>query len=119
MKKCCLDCKRPIAGRADKKFCDDACRSNYHNRNRSSETAYLHQINNRLKRNRAILKTLNPAGKIKVGINALRESGFDFSYFTEVYVTRAGREYRFCYEQGYLLLEHGRVLLVKRDIAPM
>ena len=117
MKKCCLDCKQPIIGRADKKFCDDGCRSNYHNRNRSSEIKYLQNINKLLRRNRAILKMLNPDGKINVGIQVLRDSGFDFRHFTTIYVTKQGNQYHFCYEYGYLLLAQGDVLLVKRDTA--
>ena len=29
--KSCLHCNRPLHGRADKKYCDDACRNNYNN----------------------------------------------------------------------------------------
>ncbi|WP_353181820.1 hypothetical protein [Parapedobacter lycopersici] len=116
MEKCCLDCQQPIVGRADKKFCDDACRSNYNNRMRSRETAYFRKINHILKKNRNILKVLNPEGKARVGTGAMRALGFDFKYITEIYTTRQGSQYRFCYEYGYLLLEDSRVLLVRRDV---
>jgi hypothetical protein len=38
--------------------------------------------------------------------------GFDFKYFTHVYKTKEGRVYYFCYEYGYLPLEHDYFALV-------
>lgn len=117
MEKRCLDCHEPIVGRADKKFCDDACRSNYNNRMHSRETAYLRKINHILKKNRKILKTLNPNGKVKIKGNALRDLGFDFNFFTSIYLTQSGNQYRYCYDYGYLLLENDQVLLVRSQFS--
>lgn len=114
MEKLCLDCHKPLIGRADKKFCDDACRSNYNNRVVSEQTAYLREVNSILKRNRKILEKLNPDGKVKIKRKTLMREGFNFDYITRIYETGKGSQYRFCYEYGYLLLEHDEVLLVKR-----
>ncbi|MBK1438785.1 hypothetical protein JHJ32_02195 [Parapedobacter sp. ISTM3] len=114
MKKKCLDCGEPLAGRADKKFCDDACRSNYNNRRNAEENGYLRRVNSILKRNRKILETLNPEGKVKVRWKTLVSAGFNFDYITDMYETNNGSQYRFCYEYGYLLLDNDEVLLVKR-----
>lgn len=114
MERCCLDCQQPIVGRADKKFCDDACRSDYNNRIRSRETIYLRKTNNILKRNRDVLKVLNPEGKVKVTVKELQERGFDFDHLTSIYVTKKGDQYRYCYDYGYLFLAYGQVLLVKK-----
>jgi len=114
MERRCLDCGTPLIGRADKKFCDDGCRSNYNNRRRRAELGYLRKVNGILKRNRQILETLNPAGKTKVKWRILVQRGFDFQYITDMYETSAGAQYRFCYEYGYLLLNGDEVLLVKR-----
>jgi len=117
MEKRCLDCHQPIIGRADKKFCDDACRSHYNNRMLSRETAYLRKINYILKKNRKILKALNPDGKVKVKGKALRDQGFDFNYITGIYVTHSGNQYRYCYDYGYLLLENDQVLLIRNQFS--
>ncbi|SFB93768.1 hypothetical protein SAMN05421747_102214 [Parapedobacter composti] len=114
MERKCLDCGAQLVGRADKKFCDDACRNNYNNRRNSAENSYLRKVNAILKRNRKILETLNPGGKTKVKWRKLVGEGFNFDYITDIYETASGAQYRFCYEYGYLLLENDDVLLVKR-----
>jgi hypothetical protein len=113
-KKLCVNCSLPLAGRTDKKFCDDFCRSTYHSRFSSADTAYVKQINLRLKRNRKILMALNPEGKVKVNRKLMLDRGFDFQCFTGIYKTEKNTCYYFCYEMGYLLLEHDYVLLVKK-----
>lgn len=114
MERTCLDCGQALIGRADKKFCDDACRSNYNNRQASEETTLLRQINSILKRNRRILEKLNPSGKVKMKRKQVANEGFNFDYITSTYDTAKGDQYRFCYEYGYLLLENDEILLVKR-----
>lgn len=113
-KKLCLSCSLPLAGRTDKKFCDDSCRSTHHSKYSSLEPDYVKQINQALKRNRKILLALNPEGKAKVSRKELITRGFDFQYFTSIYKTEKSACYHFCYEMGYLLLEHDYVLLVKK-----
>ena len=114
MERKCMDCGEPLAGRADKKFCDDSCRANYNNRRNSAESGYLRKVNNILKRNRKILEKLNPGGEHKVKWQALINEGFNFNYITDMNETTDGSQYRFCYEYGYLLLDDDEVLLVRR-----
>lgn len=109
-----MDCGEPLVGRADKKFCDDACRANYNNRRNSGENGYLRKVNNILKRNRRILAKLRPEGDEKVKWQTLINEGFNFNYITDMNEITEGRQYRFCYEYGYLLLDADEVLLVKR-----
>jgi hypothetical protein len=113
--KACLECGKTIFGRADKKFCSDSCRSAYNNRNLSSISNYVRKINHLLNKNRKILESLNTDGKKKVHRDQLVKAGFEFNYFTNTYTTKAGDEYRFCYEQGYLPISDQFYLLVKRD----
>lgn len=115
MEKFCLDCNALLKGRADKKFCDDQCRSNYNNRLKADDHSFLKEVNQTLKKNRAILKAKNPEGKTKVKKDALIRKGFDFNFHTHTYATQKGNTYIFCYEYGYLLLENEEVLLVKRE----
>jgi hypothetical protein len=115
MERKCLDCGSTLVGRIDKKFCDDACRSNYNKSRESDRLRYVRTVNSILKKNRKILEELNPEGKTKVAIKRLQRRGFDFRYFTHLYETSKGSQYRFCYEYGYLMLPFEMILLVKRE----
>lgn len=113
----CLECGEPFKGRIDKKFCSDTCRVAYNNRLNSDETNYVRNINNILRKNKRILKNMNPTGKNKVSYEKLKAHGFDFNHFTSTYRTRDGAQYYYCYEQGYLPIENDLFLLVvKRQI---
>lgn len=115
MERLCLDCDNPIKGRADKKFCDDQCRSNYNNRLKSEQSPFVKRINQILARNRRILEKLNPDGKTKTSLKKLSEEGFNFGYHTHIYQTQNNNNYIFCYEYGYLKLDQDIVLLVKKE----
>lgn len=115
METLCLDCNTPIKGRTDKKFCDDQCRSNFNNRKKAADHSYLTQVNQILKKNRAILIAKNPDGKTKTKREVLLRKGFNFNYHTHTLTTQKGSTYIFCYEYGYLLLENDEILLVKRE----
>lgn len=115
MKRICLDCSEPIQGRADKKFCDDQCRSNYNNRLKTDQSNFEREVNTILRKNKSILRQANPEGKTKTNKDKLLSKGFNFNYFTHVYQTQKGHQYHFCYEYGYLRLDNEEILLVKRD----
>ncbi|HMO40950.1 MAG TPA: DUF2116 family Zn-ribbon domain-containing protein [Saprospiraceae bacterium] len=111
----CIECGEAIIGRQDKRFCSDQCRSAFNNRLNSDATNFIRNINNILRKNRRILFELNPDGKAKIHKDKLLERGFKFGYFTNEYVTKAGKVYRFCYDQGYLPLEQDYYALVVRQ----
>jgi hypothetical protein len=111
----CMDCGEALHGRLDKKFCNDACRNNYNNRLNSDQYSFIRNINNILRKNRRILEKLNPDGKTKISQKKLLAQGLNFDYFTHVYTTQNGHNYRFCYDQGYLLLDNEEILLVKKE----
>jgi hypothetical protein len=75
----------------------------------------MRNINHVLRKNRRILAELNPGGKATVHRDKLLDRGFKFSYFTNVYETKKGRRYHFCYEQGYIALENNYYALVVRQ----
>lgn len=115
MDKTCPECGEPIKGRIDKKFCSDLCRNSFNNKQNSDSNNYMRNINNILRRNRRILEELTPEGKSKVHRDKLTSRGFNFSYFTNIYSTKTGNQYFFCYEYGYLQLEGDFFALVKRQ----
>lgn len=108
----CLECGEKIIGRVDKKFCSDLCRNAYNNLRSRDKNNLMRKVNSILRKNRSLLESHNPNGKGKVSKNKLMKEGFEFSYFTNVYTTKAGKQYFFCYEQGYLPIENDYLALV-------
>ena len=112
--KICLECGEPIKGRADKKFCDDQCRSNYNNKMNSDVTAEMRNINNILRKNRRILESVvHDDGKGKISKTKLQEKGFNFKYFTQTHTTQKGATYKLCYDYGYLPIENDFIMVIK------
>jgi hypothetical protein len=122
MKKSCDECKEPFVGRADKRFCSDACRNAFNNKLNSDSSSYMRNVNNILRKNRRILEARFkgenlPAGRQgnKVLRDTLLKEGFDFNYFTNIYTTQKGSNYFYCYEMGYLPIESNYILIVKKE----
>ena len=92
MEQYCLECGAKLIGREDKKFCNDQCRNSYNNKLNRDENTVMTSINRKLRKNRRVLKMLNPNGKAKVRRNELEKSGFNFKYFTHVYKTKGGKD---------------------------
>ena len=115
--KVCIECGEPVKGRTDKKFCSDACRNIYHYRSNNAPINYVRNVVNALKRNRRILTELNngPRGTLKIHRDKLLERGYNFMYHTNVYRTKVGNTYVFCFEHGYLELDDNFYALVRRD----
>ncbi|OCA71069.1 hypothetical protein BBH99_13865 [Chryseobacterium contaminans] len=111
----CLECGEKIIGRSDKKFCNDACRNAYNNKQNKDSTNLMRNINNKLRKNYRILTEVNIEGKTKVAKSKLESLGFDFDYFTNIKVYKNGSEYKFIYDYGYKLLEDDFVLIVKNQ----
>jgi hypothetical protein len=115
--KVCLECGERIVGRTDKRFCSDACRNLYHYHANNAPINYVRNVVNALKRNRRILSELNtgPDGKTKVHRDKLVERGYSFMYHTNTHRTKAGNNYVFCFEHGFLELGENWFMLVRRD----
>ena len=75
----------------------------------------MRRINYTIRKNRSILCRLNPNGKARVHRMRLVDSGLNFDYYTNVYKTRTGKTYYFCYDQGYLELEDDFFALVVKE----
>ncbi len=109
----CLDCGEKLVGRIDKKFCNDSCRNSYNNKQAGRSSNLVRRINRILKVNLRVLEELNPNGKTTTTKDKMLQSGFNFNYYTNTYITREGRIYYFCYNMGYSELDNGRVVLVR------
>lgn len=116
MERECLDCGTPLRGRADKKFCDDQCRSNYNNHLKSGFATTIRPVNAILRKNHSILSRLCTGNKVRLKKDDLLRHGFDLTYHTHLYNTLNGNMYYFCYDYGYMRLD-GEVFLVVRKTA--
>jgi hypothetical protein len=113
IKRKCLECNEVIQGRVDKKFCSDQCRNAHNNVLNSDVTNFVRNVNNSLRKNRRILEANLKGETSKIGVQKLKDLGFNFNYYTNIKTTKNNNSYYFCYEFGYLLLEGEMVLIVK------
>lgn len=111
----CKECEKELFGRIDKKFCSDQCRTTFNNNQNRQVNTYVRQVNTILKKNRRILIALNPGGKTKLHRDKLVDKGFNFDYYTNQYITKKGKVYFFCYDQGYIAFEDNTYALVIRQ----
>lgn len=116
MEKQCQNCSKVIRGRADKKFCDEACRNQFNNQLNSDTNAEMRAIQNILRKNRRILHDiLGGQEKLKTSLKKLTDKGFLPDYMTYLYNTKTGSQYRYSFEYGIMLLDEGMVLIVKKN----
>jgi hypothetical protein len=113
----CRSCKKPLTGRHDKKFCNDACRNDFNNLLKSTANKYVRAVNSSLAKNRRILKSMLQEGKdtVKTSKERLMQLGFNFNYFTDTYTNKSEKTYYYCYEYGYLSLDSNWYLVVRKN----
>ena len=114
-KKYCKECSEEIKGRRDKQYCSDYCRAQSFNNRNSDISNFMRRVNCTIRKNRTILSGLNPKGKARTHKMKLIDAGLNFHYFTNVYRTRHGKVYYFCYDQGYVELENDYYALVVKE----
>ena len=79
----CLNCGLPVYGRADKKYCDDHCRNDFHN-NRAVHNARLTRLTHKkLRRNYEILSGVMQAGVSEIPKDEFLVYGFQIKSVTE------------------------------------
>jgi hypothetical protein len=112
MERLCQECGARLKGRIDQKFCNDHCRNTYNNRLYKDENIYMIHVGRILRKNRRILKDLNPNGETRARKTTLLSQGFMFKYFTSIGMTKEGHVCFFCYEYGYQPLENEYFALI-------
>ncbi len=111
----CLNCKKNLIGRSDKKFCNDYCRNEFNNKLHKKDNTLTLSIHKKLKKNQQVLqKILGGEETKKSNKENMLNHGFDFQYLTNFYKNKKGDTYYFCYEFGYLPLDNDWFLIVKR-----
>lgn len=109
MEQYCQFCKKIVKGRADKKFCDDQCRSSYHYQSNWADRNVMNRINQILKKNRKILQEIHQCGKTNCKKQELLSAGLNFNFYTH----STDKKHHFCYEYGYQYIDHSRIEIIK------
>src|SRR5689334_758968 len=99
----CLYCAKEIKnGRADRKFCSEGCKNEYHNGQKNEARMEVIRIEAALKMNRRILKKILGSGREEIVLReTLEKMGYNFTYHTHhVISTTKNYEYTFCFNYG-------------------
>jgi len=102
LKRHCLECGDILVyGRANRKFCCEACKNKWHNRRKSiSWERYEQKIIHILERNHQILCHLVETGVTSIEVTDLARLGYEFDYVTSY--RREGKRQLFqCFEIRY------------------
>lgn len=124
--KFCENCGKKLGpGRANRRFCGDACRIDSSNQRKRenkeleemSVPDYIKTIQDILLKNRKILEAQCWDGlPRKMRMRELLGKNFNPKFFTsQAEPTDMGHVYRFCFEYGYWDKEDGDVVIICRD----
>ena len=111
MNRSCDCCGEALFGRSDKRFCNDACRSQHYHLHHRQERHKIAEINRILRNNRRILLEWNSTAEKYSYKEKLLQKGFCFDYYTHI---RKSDEHPafFCYDLGYVQEGRGRYKLI-------
>ncbi len=99
----CLECGDEIKyGRSDKKFCCDACKNRYHNRQAQDSRVFRQDVLSSLDKNYIILDSLRRTALRNILITDLESMGFRRDLFTS-YRKSTRREVYMCYDIRYFV----------------
>lgn len=97
----CLECGEPIRhGRADKKFCSDACKNRYHNHQMNVFLKIHSKVIHALDKNHKILAHCLSHGLNSIDLGEAIEWGFNPEYVTGTRRSRMRQELR-CFDIRY------------------
>ncbi|MFI5161948.1 MAG: hypothetical protein ACHQHN_11760 [Sphingobacteriales bacterium] len=120
--KTCLNCDQPVGpGRKDKKYCSEACKTEYNNKQKEPSItipAFIPDVNKILLNNWKILHDcLAGQPYCKMRARDFIGRGYNPKYFTAERINDHDEEvYRFCYDIGYKVVEDGeKVVIVQND----
>jgi len=106
--KTCLNCSQPVGpGRSDKKYCSEACKTEYNNKQKEPPMVipgFVTDINKIILNNWKILHDClsGKGGYCKMRVRDLNGRGFNFKFFTSERINdQDGEVYYFCYDVGY------------------
>lgn len=108
----CNNCGRPVRGRSDKKFCNDGCRNDYHNKITRTDNITVRNVNHALARNRNLLKQRLENKETTICSRLLlMNDGFHFDFITGI-KSKENRTICYCYEYGYYLINQTTIKII-------
>ncbi|WP_439697038.1 hypothetical protein ACFGVS_00750 [Mucilaginibacter sp. AW1-7] len=129
----CLECGLPLgAGRSDRKFCNDICRTAFNNRRRAGDitkpaaahearpgqrspdrdSAAIKKVQDILVSNRSKLMHMHSLYETSMGLNEFYGFGVNLKYFTSEYNDDYyDKVFRMCFDYGYHI-DGDRVYLI-------
>ena len=114
MDRACMECGKTLVGRSDKKFCDDQCRTAYHNRIYREDHDFIRNVQSILRKNRRILAEHHAGDHTKVPVRELALSGYNFDFFTNTWTTSSGETFYFCFDFGFSRPDPDTCLLIRQ-----
>lgn len=113
MKRLCLHCQHALAGRTDKKFCDDYCRNTYNNKRYREEFAAKREIQSALNHNYKVLREICVTNTVaESSLSDLHSRGYQMPFFTNLSLTGQGEVLRQCFDMGILTKENGKLFVI-------
>jgi hypothetical protein len=111
----CLECKKKLKGRPDKKFCSEECKNLYHNKNKFIEYGEIKSVILAIKKNRRILKKFfSPKKEKLIEREKLLREGFDFKFHTHHLIRKIQQnEFIFCADYGYREVEKDKYKIIR------
>lgn len=115
----CKNCGKridPKKGRADRKYCDERCKNQYHNARNNEENSEVQRIELILRKNHRILKKMFlRKDRDEIERERLLKEGFHFDFHTHHVISKTkGYEYTFSFGYGFRELpQGGRYKIVK------
>lgn len=113
MEATCSFCHSHFYGRTDKKFCDDHCRSAYHNMINSLSTNTMRSIHKKLRHNWSILHEHANDGCEIITNDDLEVRGFNKNQITGILREKSKTVY-YCYEYKYEVLKDEGIKLINK-----
>jgi len=99
MAKNCTECGRSILGRIDKKYCNDQCRADFHNRSNSVNQKRLRNVNRTIWTNRMVLAEIcGTKRRIIATMEDLMDRGFRPGWCTRVQENDHHVRVQHCYD---------------------
>ncbi|MDG1915746.1 MAG: hypothetical protein P8I55_14295 [Crocinitomix sp.] len=97
------NCNKTVKGRRDRLFCSGYCKSEHHyaEHKKSGKVYFKSQVDEILRKNRAILAKYNTRNGTEIASEIMLEKGFNPRFFTHFWTNLTGETFYFCYDQGF------------------
>lgn len=100
----CRECELEFYGRLNQYFCSAKCRFDFNNSIARNKREDINCILKILLRNREILKAIFETGTTEIPKTDLQDKKYNFTYLTHQLKSEDSKNYIFCFEYGFSIL---------------